>query len=125
MISGSPAPGQVPNERAIRDGSPFRFRFSFQNAPKVGLASGGGFWSNNLLPGVGGGVGNLGNPIDISADGVDEFVAYNLADAGGYAAPSTCTGINIPAAMGGAGTALATQDNYTGFGDQLPHGPRP
>lgn len=95
---------------------------------KIGatLVSSTGFWSNQTLPGLGGGKANLGFPpppgrpttfIDLSAESVapgNQFATYVLASSGGYAAPSTFNGANIPTAMG---AALATQNNYTGFGN--------
>ncbi|MFQ5501443.1 MAG: proprotein convertase P-domain-containing protein [Phycisphaerae bacterium] len=81
------------------------------------LTSGGGFWSNQTLPGLGGGVANLGNPVDLSFQLGNQFTAYVIADLAGYAAPTTFDGSAIPTAMGGV--ALSTQDNYTQFGDAV------
>ncbi len=80
------------------------------------LVSGGGWWSNQTLPGLGanGQVANLGMGADLSGDGIDQFTNYTMADFANYASPSTFDGTAIPAAMG---TASATQDNYTGFGN--------
>lgn len=92
------------------------------------LASGTGFWSNQTLPGLGGGQANLGSPpapgpptnfIDLSNETIapgNQYLSYVLANSGGYAAPSTFDGSGVPTAMG---TALATQDNYTQFGNAV------
>lgn len=93
---------------------------------KIGalLASNTGFWSNQTLPGLGGGKANLGAPpppgrpttfIDLSAESIapgNQFTSYVLS--GSFSSPSSFNGANIPAAMG---TAIATQNNYTGFGN--------
>lgn len=74
----------------------------------------GGWWSNQMLPGQGGGQPDFGNNHDLSG-GDNQFVTYTLLDDGNYASPSTFDGLGIPVAMG---TALLTQDNYTNWGDQ-------
>ena len=85
--------------------------------------SNNGFWSNQTLPGLGGGVANLGFAPDLSLDAINQFVAYTMADGTGtpFAAPTSFNGADIPAAMAGGVNPLATQDNFTGFGNsQLP-----
>ena len=85
------------------------------------LVSNNGFWSNQTLPGLGGTVANLGNgPVDLSPDGIDQFTAYTVADGVviPFAAPSVFDGADIPTAMAGGVNPLATQDNFTGFGNQ-------
>jgi len=85
--------------------------------------SNNGFWSNQTLPGLGGGVANLGFGADLSLDAINEFVAYTMADGVGtpFAAPTVFDGADIPTAMAGGVNPLATQDNFTGFGNsQLP-----
>lgn len=79
------------------------------------IVNGSGYWSNQGLPGFGGSVLNLSEgPVDpVDASGVFGFVTYNMS--GTPSVPVSWDGRDIPTAMG---TALATQDNYTGFGDQ-------
>ncbi len=78
------------------------------------IVNGSGYWSNQGLPGFGGGVLNLSqggvDPVDASS--VFGFVTYNM-NATAWV-PTQWDGTDIP----DMGTALATQDNYTGFGDQ-------
>ena len=87
--------------------------------------SGDGWWSNQTLPGLGGGVANLGPlPVNLGTlDTIDQFVPYTMADGVGtpFAAPSAFDGADIPTAMAGGVNPLATQDNFTGFGNsELP-----
>jgi hypothetical protein len=80
------------------------------------VVSNTGFWSNQFLPGLGGGADNLGFDIDISAGTADGGVVvdYTVA-AGPGSAPLDFDAKGIPAAMGN--TPLTTQDNHTGFGN--------
>lgn len=92
------------------------------------LGSSTGFWSNQTLPGLGGGKNNLGSPpapgppttfIDLSSETIApglQYLDYVLASSGGYDSPTTFNGAGIPDAMG---PALATQDNYTQFGNAV------
>lgn len=76
-----------------------------------------GFWSNQALPPVvGDNVPNLstaGDPLVL--DGLLNLQTYQIASAGGYVTPGSYNGTAIPTFMG---PALATQDNFTGFGNQ-------
>lgn len=89
------------------------------------LVSATGFWSNQTLPGLGGGLNNRGNGTCTTAINLDsettapglQYLDYVLRDGNvgtEYTSPSTFTGADIPTAMG---TALVTQDNYTQFGN--------
>jgi hypothetical protein len=98
---------------------------------KIGaaLVSPTGYWSNQTLPGLGGGQNNLAAPppggcpgsfIDLgnatTAPG-NQFLSYvlrNNTPGNLYNSPSTFTGAGIPTAMG---TPFATQNNYTQFGN--------
>lgn len=89
------------------------------------LVSNTGFWSNQTLPGLGGAKANLGFPpamsfIDLDNETTapgDQFVNYVVAAMGGYDQPDApFDGSGIPARMG---SALATQNNYTGFGNSV------
>lgn len=96
---------------------------------KVGavLVSATGYWSNQTLPGLGGGKNNLGIPPPGVCTGIalddnmiapgDQFLSYTLRDntmGNEYTAPSSFTGAGIPTAMA---PALTTQNNYTQFGN--------
>lgn len=81
-----------------------------------------GYWSNQALPPfTGDNINNVSSipvppaddPIDVSTF-VNTFT-YVLAGAGGYFTPASYNGTAIPSFMG---TAVATQDNFTQFGDQ-------
>ncbi len=91
------------------------------------LVSSTGYWSNQTLPGLGGGKANLANPPPGVCTGIalddnmiapgDQYLSYELRDntmGYEYTAPSSFTGAGIPAAMA---PALTTQNNYTQFGD--------
>lgn len=83
------------------------------------LVGGTGYWSNQALPGLGGGLDNLSatmEPVDAATAG-HTFAAYTLSAV--PAAPATYDGTAIPTAMAGGPNPLATQNNYTGFGDQI------
>lgn len=79
------------------------------------LAGGSGFWSNQTLPGVGGAMANLGNNANLDAVAGDQYATYTIASSG--SAPAGFDAADIPGYMGGVGAAVATQNNYTGFGD--------
>ncbi|HKQ46477.1 MAG TPA: proprotein convertase P-domain-containing protein [Phycisphaerae bacterium] len=90
------------------------------------LVSSTGYWSNQILPGLGGGKNNLAGTsacatvINLDAEATApglQYLDYVLRDGNvgtEYTSPSTFTGADIPTAMG---PALATQDNYTQFGN--------
>ncbi|MBN2559552.1 MAG: proprotein convertase P-domain-containing protein [Phycisphaerae bacterium] len=85
----------------------------------VVLVGSAGYWSNQFLPGAGGGVANLSAgdpPVDpVDASGVHTVVTYTLSETPSW--PGTWDGTEIPTAMSGG--LQATQNNYTGFGDQI------
>ena len=87
----------------------------------AGITSGGGFWSNQFLPGISNGsvnspnVGEIMGGIDLSVAG-QTFQSYTLS--GTPSAPSTYNGLDIPTAMAGGANPVATQNNSTGFGDR-------
>ncbi len=89
---------------------------------KVGvyLIGQSGWWSNQTLAGLGGGAGSLQDPPvpDLFTVPGDQFASYAIADVPGYWTPTDVQfdGSGIPTDMGG--TAVATQDNYTQWGDQ-------
>lgn len=76
-----------------------------------------GYWSNQALPPfTGDNIDNVsvgGDPVDVST--LLNTQAYVMAGGGGYFTPASYNGTAIPTHMG---TAVATQDNYTQFGDQ-------
>lgn len=82
------------------------------------VISNGGYLSNQILPGIGsdGQKANLGNaPTDFSNDSVapgTQFATVTLV----HKAAATPDGLNIPVDSGSA-TLVATQNNYTQFGD--------
>jgi subtilisin-like proprotein convertase family protein len=89
------------------------------------VTSSGGFWSNQVLPGVGGAQDNLGASMPAGVDlgnatfaPGDQFHDYVMADDVGtpYSQPSSFTGSTVSTSMG---AALATQNNYTGFGNAV------
>jgi subtilisin-like proprotein convertase family protein len=89
------------------------------------VTSGGGLWSNQTLPGLGGTQPNLTDsmPGGVSlANGTfapgNQFQNYVMADNIGtpYAQPSDFTGSVVSTSMG---TAVATQNNYTGYGNAV------
>lgn len=96
------------------------------------VVSATGFWSNQILPGLGGGISNLGDPapgcptgfvdlgVEVDAPG-QQVTTFNLAGMAGYATPSSFNGADIPTVMGpgNGGQLLATQDNFTQFGDAV------
>ncbi len=81
----------------------------------AGVCSNSGFWSNQVLPGLGGGVPNLGNTFNLPANANSQTATYSVAMNAQYFTPVTFDGSNIPSQIGG--TPLATQNNYTEFGD--------
>jgi subtilisin-like proprotein convertase family protein len=92
-----------------------------------------GFWSNQTLPGLGGEIENLGNPpggcpanfVDLSNAGVapgQQYAEFNLAMPAEYGTPLNFDGSDIPASMDPDtrnGILLATQDNFTAFGNAV------
>lgn len=82
------------------------------------VTSGGGYWSNQALPPfIGDNIPNVstaGDPVDVSA----LLNPQSYVVSGTYSTPSQYLGSDIPSHMG---TAVATQDNYTGFGNQGPN----
>ncbi|MEK6643327.1 MAG: dockerin type I domain-containing protein [Planctomycetota bacterium] len=71
-----------------------------------------GFWSNQVMPPLGGGVNNLGaGPVNQSAGA---SLTYTVNPAG--TAPTSYNGQNIPTNMTGL---AATQNNFTQFGNQI------
>jgi len=129
---GMPPSQQILNARTAVDGVQFALDRADIGTPADGqtirlnaiLVSGNGFWSNQTLPGLGGGVANLANnPQDLSVQPGDQFTSFDVADnvMAPYESPGTFTGQEIVAAMGDPMAAdrdaLATQDNHTGFGN--------
>jgi hypothetical protein len=77
------------------------------------LVGGGGYWSNQVIPPLGGGVDNLGDgPVNQSGG-----TAATYAMSATPSAPSTYNGQNIHTAMSGG--LAGTQNNYTQFGNQI------
>lgn len=131
---GSPPSQQIVNARTARKG----FQLAIDRTSLVGLngapadganirvaayvVSGGGYWSNQLLPGAGGGVDNLAETgVNLTTVPGTQYATYAMKDNLSYTSPTGFDGTNIPTFMGGGldvNGALATQDNYTQFGNQ-------
>lgn len=85
------------------------------------VVSGGGYWSNQLLPGAGGAVDNLTDGANLATLAGTQYATYTMKNNLSYTSPAGFDGTNLPADMGdglGVDGALATQDNYTQFGNQ-------
>ncbi|MCC6483549.1 MAG: hypothetical protein IT209_01775 [Armatimonadetes bacterium] len=86
----------------------------------VVLTGGGGYYSNQFLPGIGGSgqLGNLGNPPkDLSSPSVAPGNQYATVDLSQIKnANGAQDGNNIPLDSP-TGSLVATQNNYTGFGN--------
>jgi len=84
------------------------------------LCGGSGYLSNQFLPGIGEGTqkGNLGfPPKDLSDDSIAPGLQYAVVDVSAIRQPAgPVDGLNIPQDSGSA-TLVATQNNYTGFGN--------
>ncbi|HPF39982.1 MAG TPA: hypothetical protein P5081_11005 [Phycisphaerae bacterium] len=130
---GSPPSQQILNARTATQG----LQLAIDRASLAGLfpapsdgsdirimafvGSGDGFWSNQVLPGLGGNVGNLGNGPNLSTQAGTQFATYTMKSSGAYTAPAGFDGSNIPSYMGdgmGVDGAIATQDTFTQFGNQ-------
>lgn len=130
---GSPPSQQILNARTARKG----FQLAIDRGSLVGIngapadgadirvaayvVSGGGYWSNQLLPGAGGGVNNLMDGANLNALAGTQFATYTMKNSLSYTSPAGFDGTNVPAFMGDGQDvdgALATQDNWTQFGDQ-------
>jgi|DewCreStandDraft_4_1066084.scaffolds.fasta_scaffold02210_9 hypothetical protein len=84
------------------------------------LCGGSGYLSNQFLPGIGAGTqkGNLGfPPKDLTDDNIAPGLQYAVVDVSAIRQPAgPIDGLNIPQDSGSA-TLVATQNNYTGFGN--------
>ncbi len=131
---GSPPSQQILNARTARKG----FQLAIDRATLTGLnptpadganirvaayvMSGGGYWSNQLLPGLGGGVNNLTETnVNLATLAGTQYATYAMKNNLAYTSPTGFNGVNIPTFMGDGldvAGALATQDTYTQFGNQ-------
>lgn len=115
-------PNQVENAATAVAGFVFSLARADIGAPSNGasirlcaaVGSNSGFWSNQFLPGLGGGVGNLGFTCNLPGNVNSQTAAYAVAANAGYFTPATFDGSNIPGQIGGL---LTTQNNYTQFGN--------
>ncbi|GJQ26062.1 MAG: hypothetical protein HBSAPP02_10940 [Phycisphaerae bacterium] len=130
-VTSSNCPTTTPEEQELNAATSFRgVQFAIDRASigspagaiEVGaaLVGGSGFWSNQTLPPLGGCQANLGDNANLNGGTApgNQFLAYTLGT--NPASPTQFTPSNIPSVMG---TALATQNNHTGFGDAVAPNP--
>lgn len=134
--TGSPPTQQTLNAKTARKGFQLAIdraslagEFGFPVAPADGadirvaamVVSNSGYWSNQILPGLGGAVDNLGDNANLATATGTQYQTYGMSTSMSYTTPAGFDGTDIPADMGeglDVEGAAATQDNYTQFGNQ-------